>query len=55
MARYDIMKAEKIRQKIKQTKEKRKSQVPTIIQCKLQGEAPHLNEERRSPAACGGL
>jgi len=31
-----MVKAEKIKQKIKQTKEKRKSQLPIVIQCKLQ-------------------
>ena len=30
------MKSEKIKQKIQQTKEKRKSQLPIVIQCKLQ-------------------
>lgn len=32
----DMEKVEKIKQKIKQTKEKRKTQTPIVIQCKLQ-------------------
>lgn len=46
MIRYCIMKAEKIKQKIQQTKEKRKNQIPTIIQCKLQ--MVNFNRERNT-------